>query len=51
MALANRLWPDLIMHPQPLSDEKPFWSDSWLFRRIEKDRAAMAFGSWDLAMG
>ena len=39
------------MHPQPLSDEKPSGSDNWLLMRMEKDRAAVAFGSWDLAMG
>lgn len=32
-ALARRLWPDLIMHPQPVSDVKPCESMNWLLNR------------------
>lgn len=47
---ASRLCPDRIMHPQPVSDEKPVWSPRVL-RRMAKDKAAEAFGSVDLGMG
>lgn len=50
MVLARRLWPDRIMHPQPLSDEKPPWSPSWLFNLMENDRAELALGSEDLGI-
>lgn len=50
MALANKLWPDLIIHPQPVSEVKPPCSVSWLRRRTEKLIEAVAFGSCDLGM-
>lgn len=33
-ALAKRLWPDLIMHPHPVSAVKPCESITWLLRRM-----------------
>lgn len=51
MALANKLCPDLIIQPHPLSEAKPLWSLNWVLRRMEKDRAESAFGSCDLVMG
>lgn len=50
MALANKLWPDLIMHPQPVSEVKPPCSVSWLRSRTEKLIEAFAFGSCDFGM-
>jgi len=51
IVLAKRPWPDLIMHPHPLSDEKPSCSLSWLIMRTDKDSADVAFGSVDLFIG
>lgn len=44
-AFARRLCPDLIMHPQPVSEENPPWLLSWLLRRTLKLMAVAACGS------
>jgi len=49
-AFAKRLWPDLIMHPQPVSDVKLPWSVSWLRSRTEKLMEDEAFGFCDLGI-
>jgi hypothetical protein len=49
-ALASRLCPDRIMHPQPVSDVNLPWSTSWFLRRTESDIDGAAFGSWDLGI-
>lgn len=49
--LARRLCPDLIIQPQPLSDEKPPWSTSWLFTLIWNERADRDSGSEDFGIG
>lgn len=49
-AFASRLWPDLIMQPQPVSDEKPVCSPSEVLSRIANDKAAFALGSVDLGI-
>ena len=51
IVLASRLWPDLIIQPQPLSDENPPWSTSWLFTLIWNERADRESGSEDLGIG
>jgi len=47
---ASKLCPDLIIHPQPVSDVKPPWSTSWLRRRTDKDIDDAALGSWDFGI-
>ncbi len=51
IAFANKLCPDRIMQPHPLSDENPPWSPSWYLIRIGSDIDDVAFGSADLGIG
>jgi hypothetical protein len=49
-AFAKRLCPDLIMHPQPVSDVNLPWSTSWFLNRTDSDIDEAAFGSGDLGI-
>lgn len=51
IVVARRLWPERIMQPQPLSEEKPVGSESVLLIRTENESAEVALGSTDLGIG
>jgi hypothetical protein len=50
IAFARRLCPDLIMQPQPVSEEKPVWSPNDVFSRMVNDKEEAALGSVDLGI-